>query len=295
MTLSRPLSSKAAALNLGRIGMWSTAVRFAPEGREAASELEQLGFGTVWIPGGIDDGVLAALDTLLDAAGGITFASGILNIWKHEPGKVAAWWHGQSADRQARLLLGLGVSHGPIIGDAWGRPLATMTAFLDGLAAADVPADRLCLAALGPKMLDLAASRTAGAHPYMVTPGHTATARAAMGPDALLAPEQGVVLESDPAKARAMARGFVQTYARLPNYANSWRREGFSDEEIETLSDRLIDALIAWGDLAAIEARLEEHFAAGADHVCVQVIGPGGMAPDLAHDRVVWKELAKLL
>lgn len=289
------LSSQAASLNLGRIGIWSTAVRFAPEGRAAASELEELGFRTVWIPGGIDDGVLAALDGLLDATSILNLASGILNIWKHQPADVAAWWHGQSPDRQERLLLGLGVSHGPIIGDAWGKPLATMTAFLDGLAAADVPPERLCLAALGPKMLDLATHRTAGAHPYMVTPGHTAIARTALGPAALLAPEQGVVLERDAAKARAIARGFVTHYARLPNYANSWRREGFSDAEIEGLSDRLIDALIAWGDLDAIAARLDEHFAAGADHICVQVIGPGGMGPDIAHDRVVWKELAKLL
>lgn len=289
------LSNKAAALNLGRIGIWSTAVRFAPEGREAAGELEQLGFGTVWIPGGVDDGVIASLDSLLDATSGLKLATGIINIWKHEPDELAAWWRGQSPDRQARLLLGLGVSHGPLIGEAWAKPLAKMTAFLDGLDAAGMPADRLCLAALGPKMLELAAGRTAGAHPYMVTTAHTAAARRKLGPDALLAPEQGVVLETDPAKAREMARGFVQHYARLPNYANNWRREGFTDAEIEGLDDRLIDALIAWGDLDAIAARLDEHFAAGADHVCVQVIGPGGMRPDIAHDRIVWKELAKLL
>jgi probable F420-dependent oxidoreductase len=289
------LSSKAAALNLGRIGVWSTAVRFAPEGREAAGELEQMGFGTVWIPGGIDDGVIASLDTLLDATSGLKFATGIINIWKHEPAELAAWWQGQSPDRQARLFLGLGVSHGPLIGDAWAKPVAKMTEFLDGLDAAGMPADKLCLAALGPKMLELAASRTAGAHPYMVTAKHTAIAREAMGPDALLAPEQGVVLESDPAKAREIARGFVQHYARLPNYANNWRREGFSDADIEGLSDRLIDALIAWGDIEAVSARLDEHFAAGADHVCIQVVGACGMMPDIANDRTAWKELAKLL
>jgi probable F420-dependent oxidoreductase len=289
------LSTKAAALNLGRIGIWSTAVRFSPEGREAAGELEQMGFGTVWIPGGVDDGVIASLDTLLDATSSLKLATGIINIWKHEPAELAAWWHGQSPDRQARLFLGLGVSHGPLIGDAWAKPVAKMTEFLDGLDAAGMPSDKLCLAALGPKMLELSASRTAGAHPYMVTTKHTAIAREAMGPDALLVPEQGVVLESDPAKAREIARGFVQHYARLPNYANNWRREGFSDAEIEGLSDRLIDALIAWGDIETVSARLDEHFAAGADHVCVQVIGAGGMMPDIAHDRSVWKELAKLL
>jgi probable F420-dependent oxidoreductase len=288
-------SSKAAALGLGRIGIWSTSVRFAPEGREAAAELEALGFGTVWIPGGVDDGVIASLDALLDATSRVKLATGIINIWKHEPADLAAWWQGQSPERQARLFLGLGVSHGPLIGEAWAKPLAKMTSFLDGLDAAGMPSDRLCLAALGPKMLELAASRTAGAHPYMVTAKHTAIARQAMGVDALLAPEQGVVLESDPSKAREIARGFVQHYARLPNYANSWRREGFTDEEIASLDDRLIDALIAWGDVAAISARLDEHFAAGADHVCLQVIGPNGMVPDVGYDREVWRELAKLL
>lgn len=288
-------SRKAAALNLGRIGIWSTAVRFAPGGHEAAAELEDLGFGAIWIPGGIDDGAPAVLDVLLDATARVTLATGILNIWKHEPADLAAWWHGQAPARQERLFLGLGVSHGPLIGEAWARPLAKMSAFLDGLQAAGMPADRLCLAALGPKMLELAAHRTAGAHPYMVTPKHTAVARKAIGPDAVLAPEQGVVLESDPARAREIARGFVQHYAALPNYANSWRREGFTDAEIAALDDRLIDALIAWGDVAAVRARLDEHFAAGADHVCLQVIGPGGMRPDLDHDRAAWKELAKLL
>jgi probable F420-dependent oxidoreductase len=289
------LSSRAAALDLGRIGIWSTSVRFAPEGRDAAAELEQLGFGTVWIPGGVDDGVLASLDTLLEATTTLKLATGIINIWKHEPADLAAWWAGQSPERQQRLLLGLGVSHGPLIGDAWAKPLAKMNSFLDGLEAAGMTGERLCLAALGPKMLELSARRTAGAHPYMVTPAHTAQARRALGAEALLAPEQGVVLESDPAKAREIARGFVQHYARLPNYSNSWKREGFSEDEIAALDDRLIDALIAWGDLGSISARLEQHFAAGADHVCVQVIGPGGMRPDVTHDRAVWRELASLL
>ena len=289
------LSSKAAGLGLGRIGIWSTAIRFAPGGHEGAAELEALGFQTIWIPGGIDDGAPAALDRLLDATARIRLATGIINIWKHDPAELAAWWQSQSPARQERMLLGLGVSHGPLIGDAWSKPVAKMTEFLDGLEAAGMPAERLCLAALGPKMLELAAQRTAGAHPYLVTAAHTAAARQALGPGALLAPEQGVVLETDPAKARTIARGFVQHYARLPNYTNSWRRQGFSDAEIEGLDDRLVDALVAWGDVATISARLDQHFAAGADHVCLQVIGPGGMMPDLDHDREVWKELAKLL
>lgn len=288
------MTQRADALDLGRIGIWSTAVRFSPEGRDAAIELEALGYKTVWIPGGIDDGVLASLDALLDATTTLKFATGIINIWKHDPADLAGWWHGQTPERQARLFLGLGVSHGPLIGENWGKPLATMRAFLDGLNAASMPRDRLCLAALGPKMLELAAERTAGAHPYMVSTRHTALARQTMGPDAVLAPEQGVVLESDPAKAREIARGFVQHYARLPNYANNWRRDGFSDAEIEGLSDSLIDALIAWGDSDAISTRVAEHFAGGADHVCLQVIGPGGMGVDIAHDRAVWRKLAAI-
>jgi probable F420-dependent oxidoreductase len=287
--------SENTKLGLGRIGIWSGSIRYSPEGSGAAAELEALGFETVWVPGGIDSGVLESLDSLLDATSTLKLATGIINIWKHEPADVAAWWHRQTPQRQARLLLGLGVSHGPLIGEGWQKPLAKMRAFLDGLVAGSVPPDRLCLAALGPKMLQLAAERTAGAHPYMASPRHTAFARKTMGPDAILAPEQGVVFETDPDKAREIARGFVKFYAGLPNYANNWRRDGFSDAEIEGLRDRLIDALIAWGDIGAIAARLEEHFAAGADHVCLQVIGPGGVAAEIAYDRPVWRQLAVLL
>lgn len=283
-------------LGLGTIGIWSSSVRFAPEGVAAAAWLEELGFKAIWVPGGIDDAVLARLEELLPATSTVTLATGIINIWKHEPADLVAWWNARSVAEQDRLLLGLGVSHGPLIGEAWAKPLAKMTSFLDGIdAAGGIPAKRMCLAALGPKMLALSAERTAGAHPYMVSPRHSGIARDAVGPDALVAPEQGVVLESDPAKAREIARGFVAHYARLPNYANNWRRDGFSDDEIERLDDRLIDDLIAWGDVGAIKARVDDHIAAGADHVCLQVIGPGGMRPDIEYDRMVWKELATLL
>jgi probable F420-dependent oxidoreductase len=291
------MNSTQSALDLGRIGIWSTGLRYVPgdEPFEAARELEDLGFKTLWIPGGIDDGVLASLDALLDATKTVQFATGIINVWKHDPADVAAWFNGQAPERQKRLLLGLGVSHGPLIGDAWSKPIATMTKFLDGLDAGGMPRDHLCLAALGPKMLELSADRTAGSHPYMVTARHTAHAREVMGPDALLAPELGVVLETDPEKARAVARDLVHHYAQLPNYANNWRREGYSDAEIEGLDDRLVDAVVAWGDLGAIKARVDEYVAAGADHVCLQAISPGGFATDLAKNRADWRELAKLL
>jgi probable F420-dependent oxidoreductase len=283
--------------DLGPLGIWTTSIRFAPGDAPlaAARELEDLGFKTIWIPGGMDDGVLASLDQLLDATRTVQLATGIINIWKHKASDVAAWFNGQSRDRQARLLLGLGVSHGPMIGDAWSKPVATMRAFLDELDAAEMPRERLCLAALGPKMLELSAIRTAGAHPYMVTAQHTAMARQTLGPDALLAPELGVVLETDPEKALAVARELVQHYAALPNYANNWRREGFTDDEIERLDNRLVDAVVAWGDLGAIKARVDEYHAAGADHVCLQAIGPGGFAATLEKNRADWRELAKLL
>jgi probable F420-dependent oxidoreductase len=162
-----------------------------------------------------------------------------------------------------------------------------MQAFLDGL---EVPERHRCLAALGPKMLELARARTAGAHPYLVTPEHTANAREALGPDALLAPEQGVVLETDPDTARALARGLLEHSARLPNYISSWKRVVFTDEDISTMSDRLVDALVVWGDVDQIAARVAEHRAAGANHVCIQVID--GQGAGLPLD--TWRALAAI-
>lgn len=289
-------SKTAIALGLGPVGIWSAPIRFAPggEGLKAAVELERLGFSSLWVPGGVDSGVLGTIDALLTATSTIKVGTGILNIWKHEPRDVAAWWRGQAQERQERNILGLGVSHGPLIGDAYGHPLAKMRSFLGGLQAAGMPFDRVCLAALGPKMLELAGQQTAGAHPYLVSVRHTAFARRRMGPDALLVPEQGVVLERSPAKAREMARGFLSHYARLPNYANNWLREGFTQQDLDSLSDRLVDALIAWGDVAAIAERIEQHLAAGADQVCLQVITAGGMRAPLEEHMGPWRELATL-
>jgi probable F420-dependent oxidoreductase len=280
---------------LGRIGIWAASLRYSPGAPEAAQELEKLGFKSVWMPGGADDGVLAAAEKLLEVTASLIVASGILNIWKHEPADVVSWWRGLPAAAQARFMLGLGVSHSMLIGEAYQKPLTKMRGYLDGLDQAGMPRGQMCLAALGPKMLQLAQARTAGAHPYLVTPRHSAFARKTMGPDALLAPEQGVVLETDPGKARQLARGVVKFYAALPNYSNNWRREGYTDTDIETLSDHLIDGLIAWGDLEAIGARVQEHLQAGADHVCLQVIGPGGMAAELDYDQAAWRKLATLL
>lgn len=287
----------ASAFNIGKVGIWSATIRFAPGGAglEAARELEQLGFQAVWVPGGVDSGVLGTLDQLLDATTKLKFGTGILNIWKHEPADLAKWWKGQSPERQERLVLGLGVSHGPLIGESYGHPLAKMKAFLDGLATANMALDRCCLAALGPKMLELAAQRTAGAHPYLVSPRHSAVARRTMGPRPLLAPEQGVVLEEDPTRARAIAREFLSHYARLPNYVNNWLRDGFTQQEVDSLNDRLVDSLIGWGNLNAIARRVDEHLAAGADHVCLQVITEGGMRAPLADQLGGFRQLAGLL
>jgi probable F420-dependent oxidoreductase len=280
---------------IGKIGIWSLELRYwdRAEALEATAELDELGFGALWVPGGIDNGVLGDIEQLLAASKRAVIASGILNIWKHEPADVAAWYLARGEAEQARTLLGIGVSHGPIIGEKWGKPLEATGAFLDGMQAAGMAMDHVCLAALGPKMVALSGERTAGAHPYLVTPEHTSQAREILGPGTLLAPEQGVVIESDPVKARALALGAVEHYARLPNYRNNWKRLGFEDAEIDACSDRLLNALFAIGSVDAVVERVQAHLDAGADHVCLQVIADpqGGFAPLRAH----WREIAKAL
>ena len=285
---------RKAAVALGRVGIWSTDLRYAPDAGAAVGELEAAGWPSLWVPGGFDDKVLADISRLLAGSRKVTWATGILNIWKYKPEEVAAWWRGVPADQRDRVVIGVGVSHGPLIGDAYGKPLQVMRDYLEGLAAAGFPREHLCVAALGPKMLELSAEFAAGAHPYLVTPEHTAGARKILGPDALLAPEQGVVVETDPAKARDLARQAVAIYTRLPNYLNSWKRLGFTDEDIASQSDRFIDAIFAWGDPDTIKKRVQAHLDAGADHVCVQVItGPPGV--NLPAAQAGWRALAPVL
>ncbi len=278
---------------VGRVGVWSMELRFGDAAAidEAAVELEQLGYGAVWIPGGIDDAVLSDVDRLLSKTRRIAIATGIINIWKQDAADVAAWWKGQSAERQARVMLGIGVSHAPLIGADWMKPVAKTRQWLDEAEAAGLPGDALCIAALGPKMMALAGKRTAGAHPYLADPSHTAGARGILGPGKLLAPEQGVVLETDPGKARALAREAVAFYTSLPNYANNWRRLGYSEDDIAAVSDQLIDGIFAWGSAAQIAERVKAHHDAGADHVCIQAITGAG----LDGARAAWRELAKVL
>ncbi len=277
------------ALDIGRVGIWSRELRFhedRAQALDAAVELEELGYGALWIPD-VGGDVLGAARELLDATSAVTIATGILNIWMHDPAAVASG----AAALGPRFLLGLGASHSAVV-DAqepgrYGRPLSTMVAYLDALDShAPGPSQRV-LAALGPRMLELARDRAAGAHPYLVTPEHTAIAREALGPDALLAPEQSVAPGDDLEGARA----FVTDYLRLPNYVNNLRRLGFDDADLTGMpSDRLVRALVATGSPEQIAARVAEHHAAGADHVTIQVIGAGETLP-----REAWRDLAPAL
>lgn len=271
------------------VGVWSPELRYgdATQIPAAAAELESLGYTALWVPDMGRGSTFDALDVLLRATSTITVATGILNIWEYTPQEVGAWWHALPEASRQRLLLGVGVSHGRVIGEKWVKPLATMATYLDGLESEGVPLSQVCVAALGPKMLQLAGSRTAGAHPYFVSTEHTAEARAALG-DSLLAVEQAVVLDGDVAAARDLARPFVKGYGSLPNYANNWKRLGFSEEEIASGSDRLVDAMVGCGDEAAIVDRVEAQFRAGADHVCIQVFVPQGGPLPLG----AWRRLA---
>ena len=262
-------------------GIWSGGLRYGDQGKAAehAAELEALGFTALWIPD-VGGDLWSPLANLLGATSKVTIATGILNVWMHTAEETAAQ-HASLTERFGRrFLCGVGISHQPFIDQvkspgSYSKPVATMAAFLDGLDGADVPLGRedRVIAALGPKMLRLARDRTAGTHPYLVTPELTANAREGIGPDGLVASEQAVVLETDPAKARAIGRGHLATYLGLPNYANNWKRQGFTDDDTANGgSDRLVDALIAWGDESAIAARVRLQRDAGADHVCIQVL-----------------------
>lgn len=250
------------------------------EGRpeiNAAAELQALGYGAIWSSGGFEPGLATRFRRLLAGTTDIVVASGIVTIWKSAARELAAAVADLETAHPGRFLFGVGASHGPVI-DGYERPYSHMVDFLDALDAArpTVARDRRVLAALGPRMLELAAERSAGAHPYLVPVEHTALARQVMGPGPLLAPEVTVVLERDPARAREAARRFTAGYLALPNYADNLRRLGFSDDDVAGGgSDRLIDAVVAWGDAETVATRVREHHDAGADHVCIQVTGGG--------------------
>lgn len=281
-------------MNLTGTGIWSGELRRhadRDEAADAAVELEELGYSALWIPGGDPATALDAMSGLLRATQSVTVASGILSIWMHDPELLAAQRAELSDSSEGRFLLGLGVSHAPLVGeDRYEKPLTMMRSFLDSLDVAApvvLPGTRV-LAALGPRMLELARDRALGAHPYLVTVEHTRRAREILGVEKFLGPEQGVVLETDPDLARAIARGHLERYLKLPNYTNNLRRLGFDDADLsDGGSNRLVDEVVAWGDADAIRARVEAHREAGADQVLIQVLtGREGLP------REEWRALA---
>lgn len=285
-------------MELSGTGIWSSHLRYGDAGQaaEAAAELEELGYPALWIPD-VGGPVLESVENLLAATKTVTIATGILNLWMHDPAEVAATHTRLQAAHGGRFLLGIGVSHAPLIDSkspgTYRKPLAATAAFLDGLdnAAQPVPAADRVIAALGPKMLQLAAERSRGTHPYLVTPEHTAAARTALGAGPLVLPEQTVVLNTDAEQARDIARTFLKGYLSLPNYVNNLLRTGFTEDDVQTISDRLVDAVVVWGDEQTIARRVAEHRDAGADHVCVQVLDA-----DLAvFPREQWRRLAPVL
>jgi probable F420-dependent oxidoreductase len=265
-----------ANVDLGRIGVWwSGSWRHpADPDRSVAPELESLGYGALWSSGRFDAGLSPHFERLLAATSHLAVASGIVSIWAGAPEDVGPAVAALEVGFPGRFLLGIGTSHGPVVAD-YTRPYSKMVAYLDALDAltAPVPPARRVLAALGPRMLELAAARAAGAHPYFVPVEHTARARDILGPGPLLAPEVAVVLETDPVRARELARLYAGTYLGLPNYTQNLRTFGFGDDDIGGGgSDRLIDAVIPWGDAETVAAAVRAHQDAGADHVCLQVV-----------------------
>jgi probable F420-dependent oxidoreductase len=275
-------------MQLGKLGVWAPIdTMTSAEARAFAQSLEKRGYQTLWTPESRGRNVLVAASWLLAGTTRLNIASGIANIYARDAMAAANAHRGLNEQSGGRFLLGLGVSHVPLVtgarGHTYGKPVATMRAYLEAMKAAPYQAPppaatpMTVLAALGPQMLKLAAEQADGAHPYCVTPAHTAMARKILGPGKILAPEQMVVFETDPAKARAIGRANLVHYTALDNYANNWRRLGFSDADMAGGgTDAFVDANIAWGDVAKIRQHLQAHWDAGADHVCIQALHPDG-------------------
>lgn len=280
------------------VGVWSAQLRYRDpaEVADAAAELEELGYTALWIPD-VGGPVFDAVECLLASTRRTVIATGILNLWMHAPPDVANSFASLEDSYRGRFLLGIGVSHAPLIDAAepgrYRKPLAATRAYLDALDATErpVPIERRVLAALGPKMLELAATRAGGAHPYLVTPEHTATAREALGDGPLLLPEQTVILCDSRDAARAVGTDWLRSYLAMPNYANNLLRLGFSRDDLASVSDRLFDAIVAWGDEDAILRRVRQHQSAGADHVCIQALD----ADPMAFPRQQWRRLGPAL
>jgi len=252
--------------NLGRFGTFGLGVT-----PDEAKQIEALGYGAVWV-GGSPPAELDWVEPILAKTTTLQVATGIVNIWTAAPGPVAESFHRIDKAYPRRFLLGIGVGHPESLTE-YRKPVDALNDYLDKLDDYGVPKQRRVVAALGPRVLKLSAQRSAGAHPYLTTPEHTAQARELIGPSAFLAPEHKVVLTTDADRARAVGRRALDIYLNLANYLNNWRRLGFTDDDITRPgSDRLVDAFVAYGTTDAIAARLNEHLDAGADHVAVQVL-----------------------
>jgi probable F420-dependent oxidoreductase len=268
--------------NLGTFGTFGHYTQWKQLTPEQLRAIEDLGYGAIWA-GGSPPAELDWVDPILGATESLQLATGIVNIWTADAGPVAESYHRIDKAYPGRFLLGIGVGH-PEAHTEYKKPYDALTEYLDKLDEYGVPQDRRAVAALGPQVLKLSARRSAGAHPYLTTPEHTAEARELIGPDAFLVPEHKVVLTTDAEKARAVGRKALEIYLNLGNYLNSWKRLGFTDEEVaKPGSDRLVDAVVAYGTVDAIAARLRQHLDAGADHVPVQVLtSPDKLVPALA-------------
>ena len=291
------------SVDIGRVGIWYGGIDAltTPEARTAAQLVEELGFGALWVAEAVGRDPFVSSAILLGATERLAVATGIANIYARDPMTMNAGQRTLAEAFPNRFLLGLGVSHGHLVAGVrkhdYSKPYSHMVEYLDRMdtalfmsRSADTDPGRL-LAALGPKMLELSATKANGAHPYFTTPEHTRIARDTMGADALLAPEQMVVLETDPVEARRIARAGMRIYLGLPNYFNNLLRLGFEEaDRADGGSDRLVDAIVAWGTDEQIAARVAEHHAAGADHVCVQVLQDGMAMPDAQ-----WRRLALAL
>lgn len=288
-------------MDLSRLGVWFfTDGMSAKDAAGVAKRIEQLGYSALWIPETVGRNPFVHASWLLANTSTLVVATGIANIYHREPGTTLAAQHTLAEQSENRFLLGLGVSHKPMVegvrGLTYGKPVATMKRYLEKMAQSPYVGPRASespqtvIAALGPQMLKLAAKHVSGAHPYFTSPKHTRMAREILGPDPLLCVEQKVILETNPQKARAAARSTSRTYQGLPNYQNNWLRMGLTrDDFIGDASDRFIDETFAWGDAAAIKARIQEHYDAGATHVCIQPIHP-----DQRPGQVYWETLDAL-
>lgn len=271
-------------MQLGKLGVWGSLEGYtARAGADLAKTVEGLGYSALWQPEAVGRNVLVHSSWVLANTTKLIAATGIANIYARDPMSMRGAQLALAEQSGGRFLLGMGVSHAPMVegmrGHAYSKPVATMKTYLERMKAAMYVAPQpaepplTLIAALGPKMLELARDGADGAHPYNVTPEHTAQARKILGAGKLLCVEQKVMLESNGDVARAVGRKVLSTYMGLENYVSNWRRLGFTDADFaDGGSDRFIDAMVAWGDANAIKARIREHWSAGADHVCVQAL-----------------------